>query len=273
MTDQAMRLVADSEVRVIATNAAGGAAETWSIWESSKLGTDYIVLEASLGSDVDGGDQIVVVGTAPDTVVRIRSVGSSPNPPVDVRITLGAGQTYQYANASSWNVNGWSVMGDKPIALFAGNSNTADVGVMGDAVNEQIPPVQYWGREYIVAPTFGGSQTKAIHYVVASQDNTTVVITRPRGGSRRTFTESRGRSSRLGWPGVHGGHVRWSRELPAPGNRRSLRDRKSVLGGGNAGRGRSLYGLRPGKGPDAVGRSESEECRRARAEENDCEAG
>lgn len=138
VTDQAMRLVADSEVRVIATNAAGGAAETWSIWESSKLGTDYIVLEASLGSDVDGGDQIVVVGTAPDTVVRIRSVGSSPNPPVDVRITLGAGQTYQYANASSWNVNGWSVMGDKPIALFAGNSNTADVGVMGDAVNEQI---------------------------------------------------------------------------------------------------------------------------------------
>ncbi|MCL2824334.1 MAG: DUF4215 domain-containing protein, partial [Polyangiaceae bacterium] len=173
---------ANAPVRVIGTNEAGATADSWAVWSTESLGTDYVVLDAS--SEVISGynRQIVVVGTEAATSVNITGPTGTPS----IEFTLGKGGTYRYRTPSP--IVGFSVTGTKPIAVLAGTELTRDVSEYGDITAEQVPPVKLWSREYVAGPGFAPTRnSKVNHVVVAAEDNTAVEIRNSIGGLQ-TFT-------------------------------------------------------------------------------------
>ena len=171
--NKGVQLAASSEVRVIAGIEHNTSSTSWSVWKSPALRTSYIAFDPISNNE---GGQFVIIGTEADTHVTISSSGVTKD-----SIILGVGQTWQYYSMEA--ISGWNIASDKPIAVLTGNAGNTYPGLNGGLAIEQAPPVKYWGRMYAVAPTFNAASTtpRANHIVVASQDNTTVMITNSNG--------------------------------------------------------------------------------------------
>jgi cysteine-rich repeat protein len=181
VTNQGVRVTADAQVRVLGTNESTYTTDTWAVWATEKLGTEHIVLDGA--SQASSGRQIVVIGTVANTAVTIRDSDLNQL----ATFTLGPGQTYRYQTSNA--ITGYSVTSDNPIGVISGVVCTNDVGSACDMTAEQLAPIPLWARDYVVAPTFenGCMTAKANHVVVASRDNTMVVIT-DSNGTQQSFT-------------------------------------------------------------------------------------
>jgi|GEM_PF-2664990 len=182
VVDTGIRISADNDIRVIATNESvspgANTSESWAVWATDKLDMEYIIVDASSSISAGTSHSIAIVGTQPKTDVIIRDKAG-----VEISVTLNAGQAYRYATI------GRTVTATKPIAVIAGVECTSDVGAYCDMTAAQMAPIRYWGHDFVVAPGFASNSTtsKANHVVIALKDNTSVTI-KDSNGVTRTYT-------------------------------------------------------------------------------------
>ena len=165
---------ANGRIHLVASNESDASAESWTVWPTHEIGTDYIVLDAAeIGGEFGMTRQISVIGTHPATAVSIRnSMGS-----IRASFVLNRGQAFRYIDETP--IVGWRVTADKPIAVLAGVECARDLALGCNMTAEQLPPLKHWSRRYVVAPGFAHTTTTAtaIHVVVAAENATTVEVT------------------------------------------------------------------------------------------------
>lgn len=184
---QGVHVTASGEIRVLATNESTYTTDTWALWATEKLGTDYIVLDSAASAF---GWELNLIATQNGTTAVIKNVAGV----TQATVSLNAGQNYQFASSSA--IVGYTVTSNYPLAVLAGTMCTNDVGAACDMTAEQLAPVRNWARDYAVAPTYNTTNGRANHTVVASQDNTTVIVTRS-DGTQSTYTLNARESARF----------------------------------------------------------------------------
>jgi len=194
VVDKAFQVRADVPVRVVAVNEGLRSTDSWAVWSTEAIGTEYIVLDGtsavpdpSLYGGRAYGWQLVVIGTQPSTTVEIKDASGALLESID----MDRGQVYRHPGLNP--IVGWSVTSNNPIAVLAGVECTLDVGSGCDMTAEQLAPTSLWSREYVVAPGFenGCMTAKANHVVVASKDDTNVTVTDSNGNSQTRTLDAR----------------------------------------------------------------------------------
>ena len=145
------------------------AMETPLLGPDPSLGTDYFTLGYQAGFGV--AEQISVQATEDNTTVTIAPVGGA-----SFDITLNAGQTYMYT--ATTELTGSRVTSNLPIAVFTGNQCTnVPAGFSAcDHIVEQLPSVDNYSMNYIVAQSPRSGTLGNVYRVVASQDGTNLSI-------------------------------------------------------------------------------------------------
>lgn len=90
---------------------------------------------------------------------------------------LGPGETYQVqASLADGDLTGSRIKGNKPFALFAGNTYTPmPAGCLNrDNLLEQMYPVSTWGKQFVTV--LSAQVTYDLFRIFASEDNTTVEV-------------------------------------------------------------------------------------------------
>ena len=134
--------------------------------DSRSLGTDYF----TLGYAGALNDQISVQATEDNTTVTI-----SPSDGTGAfQISLNAGQTYMHTSGS--NLTGSRVTADRPVSVFSGNecANVPMGASACDHLVEQMPSVEMYSSDYVVAQSPRTGSYGNVYRVVASQDGTEV---------------------------------------------------------------------------------------------------
>ncbi len=94
-----------------------------------------------------------------------------------ISLTLDAGQTYQVqARLSTGDFTGTHIIGDKPIAVYGGNTWTQVPSIceLRDNLVEQMYPVSTWGRRFVSVPN---AQVRYdVFRILATEDNTNVQV-------------------------------------------------------------------------------------------------
>lgn len=144
------------------------------------LGNDYyaIAYKAFQQGNVVYPSELLIVAVKNDTEIEIilsdqtkggRKKGES------IKITLSPGQTYQVQTSlGSSDITGTRVLGNKPFALFAGNSWTPMICDARDNLLEQMYPISTWGKEFI--SVLSAQVTLDVFRILASEDETTINI-------------------------------------------------------------------------------------------------
>lgn len=157
------------------------------------LGNDYyaIAYKAYQQGNIVYPSELLVVGIKDDTEIEIilsdqtkggRKKGES------IKITLSPGQTYQVQTSlGSSDITGTRVLGNKPFALFAGNSWTPMICDARDNLLEQMYPISTWGKEFI--SVLSAQVTLDVFRILASENNTTVLV---QGAKTDTFKLNQG---------------------------------------------------------------------------------
>jgi gliding motility-associated-like protein len=144
------------------------------------LGTNYyaIAYKAFQQNNNVYPSELLIVAVKDDTELEIilsdqtkggRKKGES------IKVTLSPGQTYQVQTAlGSSDITGTRVIGNKPFALFAGNSWTPMVCDARDNLLEQMYPISTWGKEFI--SVLSAQVTLDVFRILAAENNTTVLV-------------------------------------------------------------------------------------------------
>ncbi len=138
------------------------------IYPTPALGDKYMVLNMT-GSPGDWGDEVLIVATQNNTQIQITpSVTTTGGKPAGVPtiITLNQGETYQLlhtpggADLSGTIIESVNPGQCVPFAVFSG-SNCINIGgcTACDHLYEQLLPLNALGKEYILVPLAGKSQT------------------------------------------------------------------------------------------------------------------
>lgn len=139
------------------------------------LSDEYLVLAAE-DFDSDNPSTLVIVATEDSTEVEIipSTLTQGLRPPgIPFTIDLNRGQIYQIHASQDLSGTVIRSLGSQALAVFSG-SQQADIACAQDDSHlwEQMPPVQYWGSEYLVIPYEGmaGDEFK----IMAAEDETTI---------------------------------------------------------------------------------------------------
>ncbi|MEK6607243.1 MAG: IgGFc-binding protein [Myxococcota bacterium] len=147
------------------------------------------------GSDGTCRGDLVVVATEDDTTLTVRASGSitaGGDVPALARgdsweTTLDAGDVLQLAtDAPESDLTGTFVRSDKPIAFFGAHEASSPGGTYAwDHFEEQLPPVEAWGKQYVAAKIVPTENPGAapIWRIVASEDGTTLTFDPGSGAS------------------------------------------------------------------------------------------
>jgi hypothetical protein len=137
------------------------------------------------GVALQAGGFFAVVGTRPTpTRVSVRmtgasrgGIGISPLRANEERaFTLGAGEVLLLVGDGAGSLSGARVTSDQPVAVFAGHDCTTVPAERSacDHLEEQLPPVEAWGREAIVAPLRDRASTPSVVRVTSEVDGNEV---------------------------------------------------------------------------------------------------
>ncbi len=144
------------------------------------LGIEYLILSYSNGG-VQSGTQFAIVAVEDGTAVTITPSASVGARTVGVpyNILLNEGQCYQLRDdvSTTTDLTGTIISSDKNIAVF-GSHSCAHIPLPEFGCNyivEQLPPVKYWGTEFLSAPLATRLNGDAFR-LLASQDNTNINI-------------------------------------------------------------------------------------------------
>jgi hypothetical protein len=157
---KSFRLKSDRPVSAYTIWPYGGALSYVStatmLYPTFSLGSNYLLLDAWLASIGKPGFQIVadqdgtevklnpLVALSAGTGVAGASAGETAT------YMLNRGQTLQFVTTRE--INGSALVSNHPVAVYGGNE-CMNIPIAGagacDAAQQQIPPVQQWGREYV----------------------------------------------------------------------------------------------------------------------------
>ncbi len=145
------------------------------------LGKEYIVLAYANTNGFSPASQFSIVAAEDNTSVEITPVETTGTRQAGIpyQITLNQGQSYLLKNTIiGKDITGSSVTADKPIAVFGSHASaTVDESIVccSDHLVEQLPPVNTWGRRFVIASSL--SRTKGDFFrFVAAYDNTAVYL-------------------------------------------------------------------------------------------------
>ena len=144
------------------------------------LGSDYyaIAYKAFQQGNIVYPSELLIVAVKDDTEIEIilsdqtkggRKKGET------IKVTLSPGQTYQIQTSiGGSDITGTRVLGNKPFALFSGNSWTPMVCDAKDNLLEQMYPISTWGKEFI--SVLSAQVILDVFRIIASENNTTVLV-------------------------------------------------------------------------------------------------
>ena len=173
-------ITSDKNVSVYIHQYYNNRSEASLVLPDDALGTDYyaIAYKAFQQGNIVYPSELLIVAVKDDTEIEIilsdqtkggRKKGES------IKITLSPGQTYQVQTSlGSSDITGTRVLGNKPFALFAGNSWTPMVCDARDNLLEQMYPISTWGKEFI--SVLSAQVTLDVFRILASEDETTINI-------------------------------------------------------------------------------------------------
>jgi gliding motility-associated-like protein len=181
-------ITSDKNVSVYIHQYYNNRSEASLVLPDDALGTDYyaIAYKAFQQGNIVYPSELLIVAVKDDTEIEIilsdqtkggRKKGES------IKITLSPGQTYQVQTSlGSSDITGTRVSGNKPFALFAGNSWTPMICDTRDNLLEQMYPISTWGKEFI--SVLSAQVTLDVFRIMASENNTTVLV---QGSKTDTF--------------------------------------------------------------------------------------
>lgn len=195
--NKGLYITSTDTISLYIANEAENSYDAANVLPASALGSQYLLQSYKAIGDQsshygDSRASFLVLATEDDTEVEITPScmtydGHAAGTPYT--ITLNRGECYHVLNmnaGSTWNTDGdfsgTTVVstGDKPIAVFNGNSITSVPGGLStgyDHVFEQAMPTDYWGKRFVVTstrcPNYMALQPDQIK-VTALNENTTV---------------------------------------------------------------------------------------------------
>lgn len=178
---KSLHVVADRPVSVYAASHRYQTTDTYLAFPVDALGLAYRAVGYKWLSD-DLLSQFAVAATEDNTTVTITpSIRTSGGEPAGTpyRVTLNRGDVYQVRPAfdptREDDLTGSLITADKPVAVFSGHNCAYVPERSWKACNllaEQLPPVDTWGKEFVVG-NFAGRSSSVIR-VVAHHDGTVV---------------------------------------------------------------------------------------------------
>ena len=149
---------------------------------TSALGTEYLIQDPS---NVNSPFASVMALVATEDSTRISMILSCP---VAGLPTLGLGDSLtmvldrgqslmlRSTNTGTFMLSERAVTASKPIALFQGHS-CGLVGATGgrDLMVEQARPLNLWGQEFLVTPTYGRNESEEV-WITAGADNCQIYV-------------------------------------------------------------------------------------------------
>lgn len=180
-----VRVEASDEVIVAGYNRVRYSSDSFRAMHVSTLGRAYVVMASPnlhSGAPALNGSQFAIVGVRPETLVQITPTVTTGSRVAGVPYTilLNPGDVYQLraTNDAPADVTGTIIRASQPVAVFGGHrcANLPTSGVwFCDHLVEQLPPVNNWGSDFVVAP-FAGRTGGDWARVVAAMDGTSLVI-------------------------------------------------------------------------------------------------
>lgn len=178
LRSQVVRITADSAVTAVVIGGGSLSSYAMDLVPLNLLGRSHIVaampstvVEADSGKGTtdmskSGHSQCVIIARDNATTVRLQLKGvTTENTKGEKTIVLQAGEAYMIQAsldtlAENGDLSGTQIIADKPIAVFAGNSNASFPPASGrvaarvqrGSVAQQILPVDRWKRTYALVP-------------------------------------------------------------------------------------------------------------------------
>lgn len=146
------------------------------------LGKDYysISYTSYQNGNILYPSEFVVVGVEPDTEIEMMlatSTKGGKSKGEKISVLLNPGETFQVqASTATGDLTGTRVKGNKPFALFSGNSYTPmPAGCLNrDNLLEQMYPISTWGKEFVTV--LSARVTYDVFRIFASEDDTEVEV-------------------------------------------------------------------------------------------------
>jgi len=157
-----IRIQTDVPVSVYALNTYLALADATNVLPTSVLGTEYYHLgRISSHLDYNKFDQYIVIATQDGTVVHQNGTQVA---------TLSAGETYLRQVLFNTDISGAHITSNHPIAYFSAHTY-CNIEGGGDNFFQQLPPVNTWGKKFMVPVT---NRELELIRIVAAHDNTTI---------------------------------------------------------------------------------------------------
>lgn len=171
--DSGFKVVSADPIAGYFVNRAGFSTDMTYLFDSTALGTSYVV--ASQGGGFGEGSQVAIHATENNTVVTFKPVGAA-----QVSVTLQAGETYKYAGGTT-NLTGSFVSSDKPVAVFGGHSCAqVPAGItFCDTLLEQMIPTDKLSKSYALTASQGSALAVTrsdLVRVIATENGTEVKV-------------------------------------------------------------------------------------------------
>ena len=137
---------------------------------SNELGKKYFVLTYS-GLGHGNPSELAVSAVEDETEVHI----NLPNAQTK-SFTLNTFQSYQIVDAG--DLTGSVIKANKPVAVVAGTalSNVGNLGSGADGLLEQLPPVESYGRNFVLTPFLNRPQVGYVYRII-TPNNASITIT------------------------------------------------------------------------------------------------
>ena len=159
---KSVRIQSSAPVSVYALNLCTWLADATNLLPISAIGTDYYHLSRySEGGPIPKYDQYMVIATQNGTIVYENGVEV---------ITLAEGHVYFKQYDHTANISGYHITSNKPVAYFSAH-NFCGISGGGDNFFQQFPPVNAWGKKFLIPVT---NRKIELIRIVASQNNTTI---------------------------------------------------------------------------------------------------
>ena len=190
ITRRAFQVTAPDEVTLYGVNIRTMSADAFMSLPDDVLTGHYIVMAYPNGftngnfqqSTYDMPSEFAVIATEDGTTVKITSPANVNGRPANTPFTiaLDSGQVFfgQARVGMEQDVSGTEIDANKPVAVYGGCKRTAipvQVGNFRDHVVEQMPALESWGKDAIIAPLFEitpRSTYPAVVRVLAAFDRT-----------------------------------------------------------------------------------------------------
>ncbi|XP_062622357.1 uncharacterized protein LOC134283859 [Saccostrea cucullata] len=183
LAKKAIHIVSSDEIVVFGINQATYSTDGFLGIPVDVLGTKYFVPSFYSTAQKFYQSAVLVVGTQDNTKLNIKLpmkhkinihlAGKSYNQGDWINITINKFDTLQLLCHA--DLTGTLVLSSEKVSVFGGSTVTSiGIGFSRDHIEEQIPPVNVWGKRFAVNP-FPDTEPNILRFL-ASEDNTTVVI-------------------------------------------------------------------------------------------------